>query len=275
MNPPNRFQQIISRQAQASASLFRNLPPDPERALRIVGKYVELIEVGLEVTAEVSPFRFACKAGCAHCCHSNVEVLPEEAERIARWLIARRTPEQLEALKDLLLAAAPFVASGSKARWDAQVPCALLDPETKTCTAYEVRPIACRAHRAFDANRCRHDNDLPLQLDPLGRATLMAHATGWYGGTTQTNREASIVELTLGLLVCLADRDAFARWMDGEEGAFSDARVPDQGGRVEDGRKVVGTVARMIVSEKGMDRELGEIRALLSELRQEKSRRTQ
>ncbi|MEM8883390.1 MAG: YkgJ family cysteine cluster protein, partial [Planctomycetota bacterium] len=93
----------------------------------------------LDSAAEQAPTRdrWACAAGCAHCCFLRVEVTEAEVERILPLVtpaIAVRVREQ---------AARP----GARRR------CALLGPDDR-CLVYEQRPVRCRAHVSSDVGLC-------------------------------------------------------------------------------------------------------------------------
>ena len=87
----------------------------------------------------------ACDRGCAHCCHFPVGVSFGEAHRLAATIAA--DPD----LRMRFLTAAQAVTAHS---WPQLVglPCPLL--VDGACTAYDSRPLPCRAMASSDANAC-------------------------------------------------------------------------------------------------------------------------
>jgi Fe-S-cluster containining protein len=73
-----------------------------------------------------------CKPGCAHCCRGPLDITQAEAALIAEVIGSAFTG-------NTQAAASPFLT-----------PCPLLDAESALCTAYEVRPLACRTRFAMD-----------------------------------------------------------------------------------------------------------------------------
>jgi Fe-S-cluster containining protein len=96
---------------------------------------------------------WACREGCAWCCHLKVLVHSAEAARIASHVIETWTAGQRAALHARLP--------------DARGPCPFLDDDR--CSIYALRPIRCRAHVSTDLSACKQG------LDPIpGDAWLAA-----------------------------------------------------------------------------------------------------
>lgn len=130
-----------------------------------------------------------CQKGCAHCCEQMITVSLVEAEYlVVRYpRIVEEVRAELERQETLAqelgvdamqsrgrtaregLAALQSDASQRfLARWFYQrIPCAFLDPTTKTCRVYDARPIGCRTHFAVGhpPEVCDHrvDPDRPDQ----------------------------------------------------------------------------------------------------------------
>ena len=86
-----------------------------------------------EATDGIQPF-VACARGCSACCKMNVDISSLEAERLSA--VSGSQMVQL---------AAPVRHSEDRF---SGVPCPFLISDT--CSVYEVRPYACRAHFSFD-----------------------------------------------------------------------------------------------------------------------------
>lgn len=99
-------------------------PSDPLRNLRALRHKVD--HHAAQVMA-AHPQRFACRAGCAGCCHSERRVFDVE----------------LAALRGAVDALAPEVRAQLRAGDEGR--CSLLLPEGR-CAVYTERPILCRSH---------------------------------------------------------------------------------------------------------------------------------
>jgi len=93
-----------------------------------------------------------CRAGCSHCCSSEVPVTRAEGETLAAWLVEHRSPEELEAIRARLRAWLAWYRGAYLERVATMPrvevffrhgpPCVLLEDDR--CSAYPVRPVACR-----------------------------------------------------------------------------------------------------------------------------------
>lgn len=92
-----------------------------------------------------APERFAgmaCGDGCAFCC-----ILTDDQDGGAI------TEHEAEALHAAL---APYAGAPDGRGWHLKA-CPALDPETRSCRAYEARPMICRAFQSTDAEACRRN----------------------------------------------------------------------------------------------------------------------
>jgi Fe-S-cluster containining protein len=117
-----------------------------------------------EALAAEAPGRgaWACAPGCSFCCHLKVLVSPCEA----RALVPRLGDEQRERVATNARLAAGLTAAEYRR---ARIRCALLDEEDR-CTAYDVRPLSCRAHTSTSLETCERvyrgqatTDDVPLE----------------------------------------------------------------------------------------------------------------
>ncbi len=113
--------------------------------------------------------RISCRAGCSHCCYLLVEISWAEAVELAHWVIEQEEPHRTQLIARVKAnaeeARTVFEKSKKDARYGAPVfddeaelsqksydryffdqsrPCPFL--ENDRCTAYAVRPSACRMH---------------------------------------------------------------------------------------------------------------------------------
>lgn len=96
---------------------------------------------------------YACKDGCAACCHLFVAVPPGVAEAIAAHIEATFSEtQQATLLVRLNEAAAAAVEAKEPVRLRRRCP---LLGEDDRCLVYEVRPLACRGFTSTSVSRCR------------------------------------------------------------------------------------------------------------------------
>lgn len=87
-----------------------------------------------------------CRTGCDGCCSRMIHVTVAEATVIQEELVkSGRWPE----VKQRALEQAPIVKAANPVSWfKMNLKCPALDPETRKCTAYAVRPTPCSTHFA-------------------------------------------------------------------------------------------------------------------------------
>ncbi len=110
----------------------------------------------------------SCAAGCDHCCHLLIEISWEEAVEMAIWLAGKSAREQFDYMRRIRNNAREarklFSSSSSGAKFKKPIKGALEIPDEfydryfyeksrpcpmlvdQNCSAYEVRPTACRLH---------------------------------------------------------------------------------------------------------------------------------
>ena len=197
---PSKGQIRISREAAARAApklkeLERRLAdlaetPDLERFAdgrplpRAFGDGVSAVYEAYDAFAdelrEAVPLQTTCAPGCSHCCNDAPTPI-RGYELLAIYSVARprrsfrklhnRAADQASRFTEELVAASggktavksdsrPFVAARLAFR-RANEPCVFLDRQRRTCTVYDVRPLACRMHFSLDD---------PEQCDPAHEA---------------------------------------------------------------------------------------------------------
>ncbi len=112
-------------------------------------------EIDALIAAEVAGERFACRAGCAWCCHQLVVLTHwDDGREILRRARESMSPARFRQFASQVRAQAREIealghAEAEGRRW----PCPLL--ENDHCSVYEVRPVACRSVFSHAALSCR------------------------------------------------------------------------------------------------------------------------
>jgi Fe-S-cluster containining protein len=163
----------------------------------------------------------ACKMGCVYCCTNRVTCQIPEVIRIAEFIQAKWSPEQIEAARARIEAHVSTTASlEGEAKYSRVQPCAFLT-EAGACGIHNVRPISCRGFSSFDVRQCRasydnptdHDINIPI-VAPQFRASR-AILKGVGEGLVQLGIESEAVELVQGVKICLDNPDAVSGWLAG------------------------------------------------------------
>ncbi|MBE9559066.1 MAG: YkgJ family cysteine cluster protein [Proteobacteria bacterium] len=161
--------------------------------------------------------RVACKAGCYYCCDVYVSAQAPRIFAIADWLRAN-SPDLNAGIARLAAADAAVRGHDVDARAAAGLACPFLD-EGK-CGIYPVRPAACRGFFSLSLEACvagaRGESEeipTPPHIHPLRGAYEQALSAVLY----HWRLPADHYELIHGVLVALGDRQAEARWYDGQD----------------------------------------------------------
>lgn len=170
----------------------------------------------------------ACRQGCNHCCHITVVTDVPSVLRLAEHIRSRFSADQREDLRRRIAHRIGAIdAMSNPERVRARLPCPLL--VDGVCSAYEARPLICRAFNSFDAEACAREimsgrpgaeipsYDVPLRIG-------MAVANGVEEGLIEAGQFDGGIELVRGLAIALSEPNAAKRWLAGEE-LFYPARV--------------------------------------------------
>jgi hypothetical protein len=159
----------------------------------------------------------ACKAGCTFCCELKVEVTGLEAAVL--WGMVSR--DRADRRQPILDTAPRTAGQDTEARRVARIPCALL--ANGQCSAYTVRPYACRGMFATDAQDCERVLTTPagLPLPPVRspavpRALSAAFASGVNAAQADSGLQHEFFELHSALATLLDRPDALQAWLSGE-----------------------------------------------------------
>lgn len=163
-----------------------------------------------------------CKAGCAYCCHTAVTIAVPEAVRIADYLRATLTTDELAAFRARFALNAKTAAAMSREAYISQrVPCGLLTSDM-TCCAHPVRPIACAGFLSTSVAKCealfRGDAGAdPSPNDPYAWVAGLGVSYGLKQACAEAGLDGEFYELHHALLRALDVPDAGARWAKGED----------------------------------------------------------
>jgi hypothetical protein len=171
------------------------------------------------LTAPAGPLPIACGAGCSACCHLTVVSTIPEAILVARALCDPAHPQ-----RDAVLEADRIFAGLDPARrLRTGLACPLLRAD-KSCSVYEVRPLACRGFMAPDAVRCHAA--LANAVAGSGDDTMAPHVlpqffgrgykAGINGLCKDLGLQYDLVELVHTVATILRRPAAVERWAAGE-----------------------------------------------------------
>lgn len=112
-------------------------------------------DVDEQIAAEVHGQRFACRKGCAWCCHQLIVLTHwDDGRRILQAARERMTAEEFEGFVARLRAQSRAIGElGHDAAEARRWTCPLL--KGGECVVYDVRPVACRSVFSPDAGTCR------------------------------------------------------------------------------------------------------------------------
>ena len=171
-------------------------------------------DLGLRMT------KVECRKGCAFCCHVNVTVTPLEAARVAAAIVDGRTPPRQSAV---IAAADRMAGRDAQGRQALRAACPML--VEGACSAYEIRPLACRALLSLSASRCEErfmmagpegrSSDLPSLVTP--RLIAAGFVSGEMAALQDLGLAGHLVELTQSLALLLREPATLGRWFGGED----------------------------------------------------------
>lgn len=163
--------------------------------------------------------RIDCGAGCAACCHQDVEATIPEAILVAAQIGGEADPRH-----GAILAEAQACANDAGQRRLPR-PCPLL--RENRCSVYEVRPLACRAVFSPNAKRC-HDALASLQRGEISgdnnadfyevpQFMSRGDQAGVLGICKDLGLQHDVVHLAQTAAAILRDPTTVDRWLAGEK----------------------------------------------------------
>lgn len=177
-------------------------------------------EIGVwfdDVTARLPrpPSPYACRDGCAFCCHLKVIASAPEVIAMIAWVREHLPEEELSALRARLIATDEDTHGlTATARAAKRLPCPML--RDNRCVAYEARPAACRCANSFDAGACEQAFQSDAKVDVPHDEASRVYADALRGAAASTAARAGndprMLELVAAMRIGLEDADASTAW---------------------------------------------------------------
>jgi len=172
-----------------------------------------------------------CEKGCSYCCHQPATAFPFEAIRIAQALKSSLSKEQLDLLKEKMIARVKgFTDSSVRKNINNKTPCPLLSNDQ--CSVYDNRPLTCRMAHSFSVKRCRisfeKDRDkaeIPMSLELLTGVSGIIEAA--FEQLPQEKLDGNLYELCSAVLAALSNPNAAREWANGDLRVFKDCIKDD------------------------------------------------
>lgn len=151
--------------------------PAADKLMHAFQKLLRKVNDEISQMENVMDVKPSCQMGCAFCCYFPIIVNRMEAKLIEQ-AIENMDEDRRNNLKNHLkeyfakyeeelkqLTALDFETDEHfKRKYIArQVPCPMLDTNTNTCLAYEVRPIPCRTYLNYNNPKVCRDNLMPIE----------------------------------------------------------------------------------------------------------------
>lgn len=178
---------LSHHQAALSPEEFKDLSEETER---LIGVYIEILSrepsgasrakkahaLIDEQNDKASHVPVSCAKGCGFCCHLEVEITEDDAERLADAVLERGLELDTERLKEQ--AGRQRLDEAWQKGVTAANRCVLLD-ENNGCRAYEARPLVCRKHSVTSpAPDCGTPGASPVpRLIPMNEIIMSAYVT--------------------------------------------------------------------------------------------------
>lgn len=157
----------------ADRELNKNFPIK-HRMINVYKKLLEQVSTEMNLMDEHMNLTPSCRLGCAFCCYFPIIITRLEAKMIIysiENLPNERREELINHLKayfeeniDLINKATELdlVRDDVKSKYvQMQLPCPLLNTETNSCIAYEVRPLPCRTYVNYIDPKVCEDELMP------------------------------------------------------------------------------------------------------------------
>lgn len=145
-----------------------------------------------------------CRPGCSACCSRYLEVTVAEAMVVVEHL---RQAGRLRAVLDAARSQVQAVRQTPQNAWfKLNIPCPVLDPSTRLCSAYPVRPPACSTHHAVsDPSACEPWSSSDQPFMPVDFADVFMESQRRVLGATEADGILRM-QLPMPVALLLADR---------------------------------------------------------------------
>jgi Fe-S-cluster containining protein len=162
-----------------------------------------------------SPVPIDCAKGCSFCCYLYASATAPEIFALSRYLRANFDADRLA---DIVERCAPLKGMSIDGRNRAKIPCPLL--QDNACSAYDVRPIACRMCVSGSRARCEEGfNGSDVNI-PRPRVHIYAGSNtrlALISAIESTGRKNHAYELGEALALAIENPDLESRWLAGED----------------------------------------------------------
>ena len=210
----NQDVEALSRQEYAGASqALRGIAEDT--VMRKVVKFYARVDELMQP----SDAAIACAAGCSSCCHSHVMASPVEIFAIVEHLRSQGDAVVEETIEKLRAYIALTSGLTRLEHIRTRTPCVLL--QDGQCSAYAVRPIACRGHHSADASVCQRvfddpasEESAPMFHDRIVIASAFDNLA--IAIQHQSKLDTTNYEFHGALLDALTNPSCFKRWKRGK-----------------------------------------------------------
>lgn len=157
----------------------------------------------------------ACRAGCGTCCHVPVGVQAHEVLLAAESIQTRFSPADLDGVIARAAAhRAEFAGKTMRERAALKSPCVLLQADS--CSIYEARPEACRAHHSNNLAGCRSNLDSGIDftdvLIPAIRGRMFAVMLSIDQAVAEAGFDGRAYDFGSALHEALTDSMCAVRW---------------------------------------------------------------
>lgn len=163
----------------------------------------------------------ACKKGCAHCCHDQVEVTPVEAAYIGFYILENFSDAEIKKLVQRVDGFLKAKSSSSRAVSQENNSCLFLNDGL--CRIYAARPFACRGRNSLDEFDCRmslkeNNTFVPVESHSLIVELAESIQDGILRGTKNLGLEAGYLSLPKALKVMLREgvAESVNLWLEGD-----------------------------------------------------------
>lgn len=146
-----------SHSSKAGEELGRDLPLTPEESfvMAVYSSMDKAIAGRLELLRVEDGLIPACKIGCSHCCRFHILINIAEARTLAQFVRRNFSPKQFDSLRmrteqwhewdNAMRWRYSLHSTAQRSELSIYDPCCPLLVDG-ACSAYDVRPTACRAH---------------------------------------------------------------------------------------------------------------------------------
>lgn len=222
------FQTTAQLEFQKASAQLKNTKPFLQAVTKTYARHENLIAT----TADNSPIKPACDAGCSFCCHYKVEAQAHEVFLLKEFINTTFSAEKKQRVVSRLEAnAAQISLLTPEQHLAANLPCALL--ENDQCSAYPARPFRCRNFHSTNAQACedsfKNPSNLNITTEMIDAIAVVAdaHTQGFEAAIQQAGRDAQIYDFTTALLEALQSDTPNKRYVKGKSAFQSAIKVED------------------------------------------------